>query len=64
MSEFEEEKKELTSSVAGLIRKPRLTTLKNILNQLLEGIAATDEEQRDISCLGKLAGLLRSSADT
>jgi len=25
-----------------------------ITNQLLEGISATDEEQRDISCLGKL----------
>jgi cullin-associated NEDD8-dissociated protein 1 len=31
------------------------------VNQLLEGIAATDEEQREISCLGELKSVLRTT---
>lgn len=42
-------------------RKPRIASLKSIVNQLLEGIAATDEEQRDISCLGELLAPLQCS---
>jgi hypothetical protein len=45
----------LMGSVAGLSRKPRPASLKKIVDKLLAGVADKDEEQRDISCLGKLS---------
>lgn len=47
-------------SAAGLSRRPRVRTLKTIFDQLLAGIGAADEEQRDISCLGKLYHSMRA----
>lgn len=41
-------------SVAGLSKKPRPASLKKIVDKLLAGVADKNEEQRDISCLGKL----------
>lgn len=45
-------------------RKSRPSHLTSIVNDLLAGIASTDEERRDISCLGTLGhGLMEYVAD-